>query len=688
MSFWLVILLISATVYEREVVVSNPADSLQTDVQIKFDLDTRSLVREGKLDSEGNALRFFRKGNPIPCWIADSVHSCSTSIWLKMDSLFSGERKLTLFYSGSTDGYEDGFDSIFTKAQVDSGRGWVFHCDEGEGDVGVSGDGYDSLILQGVAWWERDGGGWGNKQNQGFSTGSALHFPEGSFAMWDMPAEACRDSFTIALWLRLDTLEHLTYSSALRIIAERPDAFSLWLRQGNLGFSLQGASHPKTCCLPPFGWERVGTPEIPAGFVPQGLSAMGEELLFSAYSKNPPLSRVWRIDPCNLNLLGWFDMPAEASHTSGLAYDSTRGVLWAADYDSDKLYAINADSSFATQQAVILGDFPMGVENVSACCFATFHDTMRLVVSTWESSGQTYVLDEQASLDKGEAVVLGSYRNIGYSQGLAFDGEHLWESGLVLTQLNLEQAVEKADYKEGLLFYFSEPPYPEDITFLHDTLWMPNEYLDKAFYRLIDDPRKALGRWIHVVATYDCQWLRLYEDGKLADSARTDYSLPSISSAPLVDYPTDSNLFIGGNGEDKPSFEGTIDEIVLLPRALDSTEIRALFERRKPLAAEPSFYLEEDVDSLPDLGKVMDKLSDPPGIETSSSKLILVIPYEEKIKVDLFDVTGRRISTLLPPTSVKDKVELCWPRDIPHGVYYVLVMSQGKTFSRKVVLFR
>ena len=688
MSFWLVILLISATVYEREVVVSNPADSLQTDVQIKFDLDTRSLVREGKLDSEGNALRFFRKGNPIPCWIADSVHSCSTSIWLKMDSLFSGERKLTLFYSGSTDGYEDSFDSIFTKAQVDSGRGWVFHCDEGEGDVGVSGDGHDSLILQGVAWWERDGGGWGRREDQTFSSGSALHFEPGSFAMWDMPAEACRDSFTIALWLRLDTLEHLTYSSALRILAERPDAFSLWLRQGNLGFSLQGASHPKTCCLPPFGWERVGTPEIPAGFVPQGLSAMGEELLFSAYRKAPPVSRVWRINPSNLELLDWFDMPAEATHTSGLAYDSTRGVLWAADYDSDKLYAIDADSSFATQQAVILGDFPMGVENVSACCFATFHDTMRLVVSTWESSGQTYVLDEQASLDKGEAVVLGSYKNIGYSQGLAFDGEHLWESGLVLTQLNLEQAVEKADYKEGLLSYFSEPPYPEDITFLQDTLWMPNEYLDKAFYRLIDDPRKALGRWIHVVATYDCQWLRLYEGGKLADSARTDYNLPSISSAPLVDYPTDSNLFIGGNGEDKPSFEGTIDEIVLLPRALDSTEIRALFERRKPLAAEPSFYLEEDVDSLPDLGKVMDKLSDPPGIETSSSKLILVIPYEEKIKVDLFDVTGRRISTLLPPTSVKDKVELCWPRDIPHGVYYVLVSSEGEAFSRKVVLFR
>ncbi|MEA3312737.1 MAG: LamG-like jellyroll fold domain-containing protein [candidate division WOR-3 bacterium] len=688
MSFWLVILLASATVYEREVVVSNPAESLQTDVQIMLTLDTRSLIEAGKLDLEGNALRFFRRVQPLSYWVADGIHTCSTRIWLRLDSLFPDESKLTLLYSSSTDGYEDSFDAIFTKAQVDSGRGWVFHCDEGEGDVGVSGDGHDSLILQGVAWCERDGGGWGRREDQTFSTGSALHFEPGSFATWDMPAEACRDSFTIALWLRLDTLEHLTYSNALRILAERPDAFSLWLRQGNLCFSLQGVSRPKTCCLPPFGWERAGTPEIPPEFVPQGLATIGEELLFSAYRKTPPVSRVWRIDPSDLTLLDWFDMPPEATHTSGLAYDSTRGVLWAADYDSDKLYAIDADSSFAIHSAVTTGEFPMGVDNVSACCFATFHDTMRLVVSTWESSGQTYVLDEQASLDKGEAVVLGSYRNVGYSQGLAFDGEHLWESGLVLTQLNLEQAVEKADYKAGLLSYFSEPPYPEDITFLHDTLWMPNEYLDRAFYRLIDDPRKALGRWIHVVAVYDGQWLRLYEGGELADSARTDYSLPSISSAPLVDYSTGSNLFIGGNGEDKPSFEGTLDEIVLLPRALDSTEIRALFKRRKPLAAEPSFYLEEDVDSLPDLGKVVDKLSDPAGVRTSSSKLTLVIPYERRIRVDLFDITGRRISTLLPPTSVKDKVELHWPAGIHHGVYYVVVSSEGEAFSRKVVLFR
>jgi hypothetical protein len=191
-----------------------------------------------------------------------------------------------------------------------------------------------------------------------------------------------------------------------------------------------------------------------------------------------------------------------------------------------------------------------------------------------------------------------------------------------------------------------------------------------------------------VVATYDGQWLRLYSSGELADSARTDYSLSSISSAPIVDYSTSSDLFMGGNGEDKSSFEGTLDEILILPHALDANEIRALFERRKPLEVELSFYLEEEEDSLPNLGEVMDKLSDPPGVETSSSKIVLVIPYEQIIEVALFDITGRRVAALLPCKRVKDKIELPWPSDINTGVYYMVVKSQGETFSRKVVLFR
>jgi len=671
-----VILLISATVYEREVVVSNPTDSLQTDVQVMLTLDTRSLIEAGKLDLEGNAIRFFRRVQHLSYWVADGIHTCSTRIWLRLDSLFPEESKLTLLYSSSTDGYEPSFDSVFTKAGFDSA--WVFHCDEGEGDFTVTATGSETLILEEVDWSPHDGGGWGKREDQRFSTGSALHFEPGSFAQWDMPAEACRDSFTIALWLRLDTLDYLTYSSELRILAERPDVFSLWLRQGNLGFSLQGASHPKTCYLPPFGWERVGTPEIPAGFVPQGLSAMGEKLLFSAYSKAPPVSRVWRIAPSNLELLDWFDMPAEASHTSGLAYDSTRGVLWAADYDSDKLYAIDADSSFATQQAVILGDFPMGVEGVSACCFAPFYDTLRLIVSTYTQTAKTYVVDEQASLAEDRAVILGSYKNTVSSQGLAFDGQHLWESSnWTLAQYNLEEAVQAGSYSAGVVSYWPEPYLVEDLAFMNDTLWTSSEARGKAFYRLTGDPHESLGRWMHLAATYDGKKARFYCNAEAMDSAWT--------GSPTTDWQA-SPLFIGGRDDGKVSFEGTIDEIVILPRVLDTNKIRALFERRKSLVAEPTFQVgEENTLSNRD---VINKLSNLRGIELSSSAFVFFLPYECDLSINLFDVCGRRVATLLTPQKIRGKVELRWPHNIPAGVYYLFVSYDGEAFSRKVVLLR
>jgi hypothetical protein len=679
--FYLLTFLINTTVYERELVISNPADSLLTDVQIEFNLDTRSLINNAKLDLEGHSLRIFRKGNPAPCWIADSVHSCSTNIWLKMDSLFSGETQLTLLYCDSTDSHTNPFDYVFTKARVeDYGKGWVFHCDEGEGEISVSCAGENNLTLQAISWEEEDGGGWGTYSEQTFETGSALYFEPGSVAKWDFPPEILRDSFTIALWLRLDTMEYLAYSSSKRVLLERPDAFSLWLLRGALGFSLENAIKPRSCHLPPFGWERLDNPDIPDGFLPQGLSTMGDKLLFSAYSKNPALSRVWRVDPTDIAFLDWFDMPDDATHTSGLAYDSTRGILWAADYNSNKLYVIDPDSSFLIHKAVVRGKFGIYRKGLSACCFASYQDTLRLMVSTYGEGGRTYVIDEQALLNHGEVAVLAQYKNTGSSQGLAFDGEYLWESNnSTLIQLDLEKAIQSRHYTAGIISYWSEPPLVEDLAFLHDTLWTSSESWSRDFYRLTDDPGKFLGRWMHVVATYDGQMLRLYSDGELKDSAKVEGPKDVSASPPL---------FIGAGEDGKSSFEGSIDEIVILPGVLDSIGIRALFERRKSMPEEPSFYVEEEEDSLPNLGEVVEELSDPLGIETGSANIILVIPYEQKIQVDLFDATGRRIAALLPPTRAKNKVELRWPHGISAGVYHVVVSSEDETFSRKIVFLK
>jgi hypothetical protein len=118
---------------------------------------------------------------------------------------------------------------------------------------------------------------------------------------------------------------------------------------------------------------------------------------------------------------------------------------------------------------------------------------------------------------------------------------------------------------------------------------------------------------------------------------------------------------------------------------MNSAEICALFERRKSLTLPLTFQVgEENIISDKD---PIDKLINLRGIEPSFS-VVFFLPYECNLGIELFDVCGRRVATLLAPQRIRGMVELRWPQDIPHGVYYVVVSSEGKTFSRKVVLFR
>ncbi len=90
-----------------------------------------------------------------------------------------------------------------------------------------------------------------------------------------------------------------------------------------------------------------------------------------------------------------------------------------------------------------------------------------------------------------------------------------------------------------------------------------------------------LGRWHHVVGTYDGARMRLYLDGlQVAESDE--------QSGPIR-FAGDEPLAIGGyldRNEDHP-LDGRLLEVAIEPRALGAAEVRRRFERRADLAALP-----------------------------------------------------------------------------------------------------
>ncbi|UCE31713.1 MAG: hypothetical protein JSW68_01820 [Burkholderiales bacterium] len=67
---------------------------------------------------------------------------------------------------------------------------------------------------------------------------------------------------------------------------------------------------------------RMWVPEIDLGFVPQGLTVVGDAVLLSAYNSEggPPKCRLYRVDRRRLVVTGRYDLPSNCGHAGGLAY--------------------------------------------------------------------------------------------------------------------------------------------------------------------------------------------------------------------------------------------------------------------------------------------------------------------------------------------------------------------------------
>ena len=100
---------------------------------------------------------------------------------------------------------------------------------------------------------------------------------------------------------------------------------------------------------------RIWTPSLDEGYVPQGLTAAGPHLLVSSYLPTPDLKantgpcRVFRIEAATGKAAGHFDLPVGAcTHSGGMAYLGN-GKLFLAD--TRQLFLIDLDKALAAGKA-------------------------------------------------------------------------------------------------------------------------------------------------------------------------------------------------------------------------------------------------------------------------------------------------------------------------------------------------
>ncbi len=183
-------------------------------------------------------------------------------------------------------------------------------------------------------------------------------------------------------------------------------------------------------CYPAVGavvqWEKVC--DTPIGYTPQGLAVRNGILYLSAH-RNDRESTLFQYEQSGRKFKRLFAFPADATHTSGIAFSTSGKTLVGVDYNSDKIYILDFVASRKANAAIVQSEIESGFSGTSACCFVQRNSREYLVVtdfghSTWNQLFR-FNIDQQL-LEKVEGL---SYRNNGFSQGITIQGDDVYETG-------------------------------------------------------------------------------------------------------------------------------------------------------------------------------------------------------------------------------------------------------------------
>lgn len=168
--------------------------------------------------------------------------------------------------------------------------------------------------------------------------------------------------------------------------------------------------------------------DLPDGIIPQGFKSYENRYYMSAHDKDKA-SYIYDVNLQTGSAKYLFKMPDDATHTSGICFDGN--YIVAVDYNSDKIYRIDLDKSIKEGRAHVLNIIPSDLKGTSACEIVAKDNFKYFLISDFRNTKKTYIVDYEKMISSNEMVssVISSYSNNGFSQGLLYHDNKIYESG-------------------------------------------------------------------------------------------------------------------------------------------------------------------------------------------------------------------------------------------------------------------
>ncbi|MBN1996393.1 DUF2341 domain-containing protein [candidate division KSB1 bacterium] len=142
--------------------VNNPTGQVLTDYQVKYTIDTATLITAGKMNTDASDMRFADAADlKLDYWIESGVNTASTIVWVKIPTLPTGLTTIYMYYGNPVASGESNGDAVFVffdhfdGTSLDPGKWSVTYgsiSGNPPGTITVSNSILDVLITESGRW--------------------------------------------------------------------------------------------------------------------------------------------------------------------------------------------------------------------------------------------------------------------------------------------------------------------------------------------------------------------------------------------------------------------------------------------------------------------------------------------------------------------------------------------------------
>jgi hypothetical protein len=181
------------------------------------------------------------------------------------------------------------------------------------------------------------------------------------------------------------------------------------------------------------------------------------------------------------------------------------------------------------------------------------------------------------------------------------------------------------------------------------------------------------GEWHYAAFTWDQSAIKVYVDGALCDSVASVVPPPPVNAPELV---------IGSDNSTN-QLNGVLDDLTIRERALTGDEIRTRYSR----------WIASGVElGASGSGPLALRLVSPNPL-SGAGAFMLRIDRQGKVRVDVIDVRGRRVKTLVNGTLAPGEHRIDWNAagrggKISAGVYWLVARNEREVAKQRLVVVR